>query len=112
MAKKVGIPFTIDTELVAEGKAIPSDCNDILFINQGQCPVRINRAIYLQQGGSWGPGGNSWEFDTTIYDVAFEPVSVPSTATQELVVVRKTYNANPGDQWVYPTIAALAKNQV
>jgi hypothetical protein len=109
MNKKVGIPFTVDMTNITDVDQVVSNCNDIIFINQGIAPARISRCILLQTGQSWGPGGNAFEFDTTIYQVQFEPANAGDA--QDLVVIRKSYNSNPGDQWVYPTIAAMSRDQ-
>lgn len=103
-----GIPYTLDfSNYSTNGKQVQSDCNEILFINQGTCPVRVKGTLLLQTGDYWGTTGNVAEFDTTVYDILFQPTAPGQT--QDLVVIRKTYNSNPGSVWVQEGPAGVKK---
>lgn len=65
---------------------ISSDCNDILFLNQGTNTVVINNLLSISPNQAWSPGGNVNEIDRTRYSITFN-----GAGTSKCIVIRKTY---------------------
>jgi hypothetical protein len=79
--------YKIVTTPVTQPMGVPSDCNEIIFVNNGQTNAVVN-GIKLVPGASWGDSGYHNGMDTTIYEVKFP---LPLTGTSSIVAYRKFF---------------------
>jgi hypothetical protein len=73
----------------SSSQSIPSDCNEITFINYGSSVCKIENVI-LQQNQSFLIGGHQCEYTDQTFNIVFD-----NSGSNNLVVVKKVYtNAN------------------
>ena len=79
--------FYTETKLYFTNFKIGSDCNEIIFINQGTTTLSINDVALVPQQSLVISGWTN-EIDTTQYNVLFP---TPNNVGNRLVVIRKLY---------------------
>ena len=62
--------FVTSNEIVNSNKQVQSNCNTIIFFNQGSSTCTIDQLI-LTPGMSWSIEGNSNELNQTYYNINF-----------------------------------------
>jgi len=76
--------FVTQNEVVNTNKSVQSNCNSIIFYNQGYSSVNIDQLI-LTPGASWTIDGNNNEINKTIYNIIFQDL----TSNPNLIITRK-----------------------
>lgn len=80
------IRYSNSFEIVTESGSVASDCQGILFINEGQSACTI-LGHAITQSQSFSPPCNIGEIDCTNYHVMFDTAN----SDQRLLVIRKNY---------------------
>lgn len=80
--------YVTANEIVNSNKQVQSNCNTIIFYNQGQSTVVIDQLI-LSPGASWTIEGNKDEINVTFYNIQFQVGTNPS-----LLITRKIVEKN------------------
>jgi hypothetical protein len=80
------IPMGLNFQVYITTAQIPSNCNSIIFRNQGTSVCTIENVIILQPGQSFEVSGNAGEYITNAFTAIFA-----SGGTNSLLVVSKVF---------------------